>query len=124
MDPPFFPQSVEHTQVSSFARFINEVQQFKLDPTNCQSDADSNEPVVSPYRKYIEHIMKTRGLGKSLSFLHRMHNVIIRKVQLTLEKCDRDDDESEFDVDIFDDDISVHMATIDQEQEDELRRYI
>lgn len=66
--------------------------------------------------------MKTRGLGKSLSFLHRMHNVIIRKVQLTLEKVDRDD-ESEFDAEIFDDDISINRTIIDQEQEDELRRY-
>lgn len=84
---------------------------------------DSGEAAVSPYRKYIEHIMKTRGLGKSLSFLHRMHNVIIRKVQLTLEKSDRDD-ESAFDADLFDDEISVNRANIDQEQEEELRRYV
>lgn len=118
-----FPDSADHIQVSSFARFINDVQRFKLDPISRQSVNDPSEPVVSPYRKYIEHIMKTRGLGKSLSFLHRMHNVIIRKVQLTLEKYDRDDDESEFDAEIFDDDISVNQTTIDQEQEEELRRY-
>lgn len=58
-----------------------------------------------------------------MSFLHRMHNVIIRKVQLTLEKCDADDD-CEFDADIFEDDISVNRTTIDQEQEEELRRYV
>lgn len=28
----------------------------------------------SPCRKYIEHVLKSRGLGQSLSFLHRLHN--------------------------------------------------
>lgn len=65
--------------------------------------------------------MKTRGLGKSLSFLHRMHNVIIRKVQFSLEKSDHDDD-SEFDAEIFDDQVSLNETPIDLEQEVELRR--
>lgn len=92
---------------------------MKLDPTN--RDSTGAKTGVSPYRKYIEHIMKTRGLGRSLTFLHRMHNVIIRKVQLTLEQSDRTDDD-EFDADIFDDQVDVCQTPIDQEQVDELRR--
>lgn len=123
---PIFPLSADRIQYSSFAQFINDVQQFQLDPTSHQwtNETSTNEPVapiVSPYRKYIEHIMKTRGLGKSLSFLHRMHNVIIRKVQFSLEKSDHDDD-SEFDAEIFDDQVSLNETPIDLEQEVELRR--
>ncbi|XP_076291139.1 mitogen-activated protein kinase kinase kinase 4 isoform X2 [Lasioglossum baleicum] len=40
------------------------------------------------YRKYIEDVLKTRGLGKSLNFLERLHTSILRKARLTLEKCD------------------------------------
>lgn len=42
----------------------------------------------SPYRKYIETILKTRGLGKSMSFLDKLHCDLLCKVQLTLEKPD------------------------------------
>lgn len=104
---------------STFAQFINDVQHFNLDPVMRKSSA--NNPTTSPYRKYIEHIMKTRGLGKSLSFLHRLHNVIVRKVQVTLEKPGTED--VEFDTDIFDEEFDVHVAPISKEQEDELRRY-
>ncbi|XP_053977500.1 mitogen-activated protein kinase kinase kinase 4 [Hylaeus volcanicus] len=38
------------------------------------------------YRKYIEDVLKTRGLGKSLNFLERLHTSILRKARLTLEK--------------------------------------
>lgn len=65
--------------------------------------------------------MKTRGLGKSLSFLHRLHNVIVRKVQVTLEKPGTED--VEFDTDIFDEEFDVNVAPLNKEQEDELRRY-
>lgn len=64
--------------------------------------------------------MKTRGLGKSLSFLHRLHNVIVRKVQVTLEKPGTED--VEFDADIFDEEIDVDIAPLNKEQEEELRR--
>ncbi|XP_015440296.1 PREDICTED: mitogen-activated protein kinase kinase kinase 4, partial [Dufourea novaeangliae] len=40
------------------------------------------------YRKYIEDVLKTRGLGKSLNFLERLHTSILRKARLTLEKGD------------------------------------
>lgn len=33
----------------------------------------------------MEEVLKSRGLGKSLSFLNRLHNVVLRKAQITLE---------------------------------------
>ncbi|CAL7935979.1 unnamed protein product [Xylocopa violacea] len=38
------------------------------------------------YRKYIEDVLKTRGLRKSLNFLERLHTSVLRKARLTLEK--------------------------------------
>ncbi|KOC71052.1 Mitogen-activated protein kinase kinase kinase 4, partial [Habropoda laboriosa] len=40
------------------------------------------------YRKYIEDVLKTRGLRKSLNFLERLHTSVLRKARLTLEKVD------------------------------------
>ncbi|XP_029049394.1 mitogen-activated protein kinase kinase kinase 4 [Osmia bicornis bicornis] len=40
------------------------------------------------YRKYIEDVLKTRGLRKSLNFLERLHTSVLRKARLTLEKSD------------------------------------
>lgn len=40
----------------------------------------------SPFRKYIETILKTRGLAKSMNFLDKLHCELLSKVQLTLEK--------------------------------------
>lgn len=41
---------------------------------------------VGTFRKYIEDVLKTRGLRKSLNFLDRLHTSILRKARLTLEK--------------------------------------
>ena len=41
-------------------------------------------------RKYIEDVLKTRGLRKSLNFLDRLHTSILRKARLTLEKNDNE----------------------------------
>ena len=38
------------------------------------------------YRKYIEDVLKTRGLRKSLNFLERLHTSVLRKARLALEK--------------------------------------
>lgn len=40
------------------------------------------------FRKYIEDVLKTRGLRKSLNFLERLHTCVLRKARLTLEKGD------------------------------------
>lgn len=38
------------------------------------------------FRKYIEDVLKTRGLSKSMNFLDRLHTSVLRKASLTLEK--------------------------------------
>lgn len=76
---------------------------------------------TSPYRKYIEHILKSRGLGKSLSFLHRLYNVVLRKTLITLEKPGTED--AEFEMEAFADDSPPTETPIDAEQVEELRRY-
>ncbi|XP_029172892.1 mitogen-activated protein kinase kinase kinase 4 isoform X2 [Nylanderia fulva] len=60
------------------------------------------------YRKYIEDVLKTRGLRKSLKFLDRLHTSILRKARLTLEKNDCENDSS---------------ANEEYEGDRELRRY-
>lgn len=77
---------------------------------------------TSPYRKYIEHILKSRGLGKSLSFLHRLYNVVLRKTMITLEKPGTED--VEFEMEAFSEDLPISVETpIDAEQVEELKRY-
>ncbi|KAJ8933736.1 hypothetical protein NQ314_013829, partial [Rhamnusium bicolor] len=47
----------------------------------CKKDENN----LSPFRRYIENILKTRGLDKSLSFLNRLHQYVLRKAMYTLE---------------------------------------
>ncbi|XP_046611191.1 mitogen-activated protein kinase kinase kinase 4 isoform X1 [Neodiprion virginianus] len=61
------------------------------------------------YRKYIEDVLKIRGLRKSLQFLERLHTSVLRKVRLTLEKYDASDMDS--------------SATEEYEGDTELKRY-
>lgn len=60
-------------------------------------------------RKYIEDVLKTRGLRKSLNFLDRLHTSILRKARLTLEKNDDEGCDS--------------SANEEYEGDKELRRY-
>ncbi|GLV40965.1 Mekk1 [Carabus blaptoides fortunei] len=39
----------------------------------------------SPYRKYIEDVLKTKGLSKSLQFLEQLHRTILRKADISLQ---------------------------------------
>lgn len=67
-------------------------------------------------------MLKSRGLGKSLSFLHRLHNVVLRKAHITLEKPGTEDTDEH---DVFDDEESypVIEPPLEKEQEEELRRF-
>lgn len=47
------------------------------------------ESKTSPYRKYIENILKTRGLEKSVGFLDRLHYQL-QKIEATLRKPEND----------------------------------
>ncbi|KAL2737822.1 mitogen-activated protein kinase kinase kinase 4 isoform X2 [Vespula squamosa] len=60
------------------------------------------------YRKYIEDVLKTRGLRKSLNFLERLHISVLRKARLTLEKNDKNDNDN---------------ATEEYDGDKELKRY-
>lgn len=60
------------------------------------------------FRKYIEDVLKTRGLRKSLKFLDRLHTSILRKARLTLEKYDEE---------------SINAMSEEYEGDKELRRY-
>lgn len=40
------------------------------------------------FRRYVEDVLKTRGLRKSLNFLERLHTSVLRKARLTLEKSE------------------------------------
>ncbi|XP_031640746.1 mitogen-activated protein kinase kinase kinase 4 isoform X3 [Contarinia nasturtii] len=80
----------------------------------------SNMP-LSPYRKYIEHVLKSRGLGQSLSFLHRLHNTVLRKAHATLEVPGAE--ESDLDFDGFNDEIRETEIPLSKDHEEELRRY-
>lgn len=79
----------------------------------------------SPYRRYIENVLKSRGLGKSLTFLHRLHNVVLRKARITLERPGEIDvfEDSE----LFEDEdapvIELMEPPMDKDQIEELRRY-
>ena len=48
--------------------------------------------IIFLYRKYIEDVLKTRGLRKSLHFLERLHITVLRKARLALEKPQDDSD--------------------------------
>ncbi|CAH1165116.1 unnamed protein product [Phyllotreta striolata] len=63
---------------------------------------------VSPYRRYIENVLKTRALDKSLNFLSNLHSHVLRKTQITLE---------------YPDDAGVFSRTGCCSDDEELRRY-
>ena len=83
---------------------------------------DIEKFVASPYRKYIEHVLKSRGLGQALSFLHHLHNVLLRKAHATLEVPGSED--SDLDFDGFDENInSCTEIPLSPEHQEDLHRY-
>jgi mitogen-activated protein kinase kinase kinase 4 len=69
---------------------------------------NKSDSKFSPYRRYIENILKTRSLQKSLSFLDNLQVLVLRKVQLTLVKPETDD---------------IFSKTMCESEEEELQRY-
>uniref|UniRef100_A0A182T9Z2 Mitogen-activated protein kinase kinase kinase N-terminal domain-containing protein n=1 Tax=Anopheles maculatus TaxID=74869 RepID=A0A182T9Z2_9DIPT len=109
-----FPGDTEYGRYMNNLNFYNE---HTLTELSAQSASSMGNAL---YRKYIENVLKTRGLGKSLTFLHRLHNVVLRKAQLTLEKPGRQQ-EDDF---LFDEeDVPCIEPPLEREQEIELRRY-
>lgn len=106
---------------NNLGKLINEINVFNVESLANVTFCNITHS-TSPYRKYIENVLKSRGLGKSLSFLHRLHNVVLRKVHLTLEKPGTE--EIVNDRELFNDDDAPDIEPpLDVEQEEELRKY-
>lgn len=78
------------SSVSDYLLDKNCIDYYNITPIAMLVDKKSDDNVTSPYRKYIENILKIRGLGKSLSFLERLHQHVLRKAKATLDKPDDD----------------------------------
>ncbi|CAH0558812.1 unnamed protein product [Brassicogethes aeneus] len=63
----------ENFSVSPLTEFVS----------NKRNDSDV---VHTPYRRYIENVLKTRALHKSLSFLDKLHKHVLNKAKMTLQK--------------------------------------
>lgn len=104
---------------------VNDYQDIFKHVDLCNMNHSPNQsysnPTLSPYRKYIEHVLKSRGLGQSLSFLHRLHNVVLRKAHATLEVPRSEDSDSDFES--FNDEFQTTEIPLSKEHEDELHRY-
>lgn len=105
--------------IGEYGRLLSSLNNYKLELAN----KSNPKCPKSPYRHFIENVLKSRGLGKSLSFLHKLHNVVLRKAQITLEKPGTEDIDDE----LFDDDVNPDIPNIeieiDKEQETELRKF-
>ncbi|XP_058467694.1 mitogen-activated protein kinase kinase kinase 4 [Malaya genurostris] len=105
---------------TEMSAYINTINFYSVNSiTEVTSHTANNSTTL--YRKYIENVLKCRGLGKSLTFLHRLHNVVLRKAQLTLEKPDTQ--EHEDDSLFIEEDVPCIEPPLDREQESELRRF-
>lgn len=114
--PPPNDIQQEYDTNSTFTRYMNDINFFE------NSKSKNYTLSTSPYRKYIEHILKSRGLGKSLAFLHRLYNVVLRKTLITLEKPGTED--VEFEMEAFSEDFAPVEPPIDAEQVEELKRLV
>ncbi|KAL3279947.1 hypothetical protein HHI36_017453 [Cryptolaemus montrouzieri] len=63
---------------------------------------------LSPYRRYIENVLKTKAVKKSLNFLETLHVHVLNKAQLTLEKPE---------------DLEIFKLNSTSTEEQELQRY-
>lgn len=98
-----------------YGMLLHSLSSLKLD-----SDDASPEKSTSPYRKFIENVLKSRGLGKSLSFLHKLHNNVLRKAQIALEKPGTEDIEHD---ELFAEEVSNIEVALNPDEIQELRRH-
>uniref|UniRef100_A0A1A9ZL65 Mitogen-activated protein kinase kinase kinase 4 n=1 Tax=Glossina pallidipes TaxID=7398 RepID=A0A1A9ZL65_GLOPL len=99
---------------------MHDINIFSVEPLRSGSGTNA-EQSSALYRKFIENVLKSRGLAKALAFLHKLHNVVMCKAQISLEKPGTDD--YDFETEKFEDSIPHLEADIDDEQVEELRRY-
>uniref|UniRef100_A0A1A9W5W3 Mitogen-activated protein kinase kinase kinase 4 n=1 Tax=Glossina brevipalpis TaxID=37001 RepID=A0A1A9W5W3_9MUSC len=99
---------------------MHDINIFSVEPLRSGSGTNA-EQSSALYRKFIENVLKSRGLAKALAFLHKLHNVVMCKAQISLEKPGTDD--YDFETEKFEDGVPHLEADIDDEQVEELRRY-
>lgn len=112
-------QSIGPT-IGNYGKCINDVNMFNVQPL-AHITYDNVQHSTMLYRKYIENMLKSRGLNKSLSFLHRLHNTVLHKAHVTLERPGTEEYESE--IDFLEDDVPQIEPHMDKEKIEELRRY-
>ncbi|XP_011195434.2 mitogen-activated protein kinase kinase kinase 4 isoform X1 [Zeugodacus cucurbitae] len=96
---------------------MHDINIFSVEPLSSCNDANSS----ALYRKFIENVLKSRGLAKALSFLNKLHNVVLYKAHISLEKPGTED--YDFETERIDEDVPRLEPEISREQIDELRRF-
>lgn len=99
---------------------MHDINIFSVEPLRNGSGTNP-EQSSALYRKFIENVLKSRGLAKSLAFLHKLHNVVMCKAQISLEKPGTED--YDFETEKIEEDVPRLEPDISREQIEELRRY-
>ncbi|XP_050745210.1 mitogen-activated protein kinase kinase kinase 4 isoform X2 [Drosophila biarmipes] len=122
--------STEISQVSSECSHghmrkgsMHDINIFSVEPLGTCSNNGTGEQSTGLYRKFIENVLKSRGLAKSLAFLHKLHNVALYKAHIALEKPGVGDLDYDLDAESIEEDVPRLDPHISREQVVELRTY-
>ncbi|KAH8353846.1 hypothetical protein KR084_008487 [Drosophila pseudotakahashii] len=102
---------------------MHDINIFSVEPLGNCSNIGIGEQSTQLYRKFIENVLKSRGLAKSLAFLHKLHNVALYKAHISLEKPGAGDFDYELDAEAIEEDVPRLDPQISREQVVELRTY-
>ncbi|XP_016997251.2 mitogen-activated protein kinase kinase kinase 4 isoform X1 [Drosophila takahashii] len=102
---------------------MHDINIFSVEPLGNCSNIGIGEQSTRLYRKFIENVLKSRGLAKSLAFLHKLHNVALYKAHISLEKPGAGDFDYELDSEAVEEDVPRLDPQISREQVVELRTY-
>ncbi|XP_022216734.2 mitogen-activated protein kinase kinase kinase 4 isoform X1 [Drosophila obscura] len=103
---------------------MHDINIFSVEPLGtCSNDVSGGDGSSALYRKFIENVLKSRGLAKSLAFLHKLHNVALYKAHIALEKPGAEDFDFELDAEAIEEDVPRLDPQISREQVIELRTY-
>ncbi|XP_030370618.1 mitogen-activated protein kinase kinase kinase 4 isoform X2 [Scaptodrosophila lebanonensis] len=100
---------------------MHDINIFSVEPLGTFGNDCNGEQSSALYRKFIENVLKSRGLAKSLAFLHKLHNVVLYKAHIALEKPGTED--FDFDLEALEKDVPRLDPEISHEQVVELRTY-
>ncbi|XP_016936604.4 mitogen-activated protein kinase kinase kinase 4 isoform X1 [Drosophila suzukii] len=102
---------------------MHDINIFSVEPLGTCSNNGTGEQSTGLYRKFIENVLKSRGLAKSLAFLHKLHNVALYKAHIALEKPGVGDLDYDLDAESIEEDVPRLDPQISREQVVELRTY-